>query len=78
MENNDDYGKTIKLDIGDSYSLLYGQIKDVKVKEGDEVKVGQVITKVAKPTKYYADEGIHLYFQVSDGKDTVDPLLLLQ
>lgn len=78
VENNDDYGKTIKLDIGDSYSLLYGQIKDVKVKEGDEVKVGQVVAKVAKPTKYYADEGTHLYFQVSDGKDTVDPLLLLQ
>lgn len=78
VEDNDDLGKTIKLDIGDSYSLLYGQINNIEVKEGDEVKVGQVIAKVAKPTKYYADEGTHLYFQVSEGKDTVDPLLLLK
>ena len=39
---------------------------------------GYVIGTIAKPTKYYTEEGSNLFFQIKNGKDTVDPMLLLR
>ena len=41
-------------------------------------KEGDTIGKVAKPTKYYSEEGSNLYFQVMEKDKSVDPLLLLR
>ena len=78
VEKEDDYGMTVKMDLGNDYMVMYGQLADVKVKSGDEVKEGDMIAKVAEPVKYFAEEGTHLYFQVNQGKETVDPMLLLR
>lgn len=71
-------GVTITASVGDGYKLIYGQLKDVKVKEGEAIKAGQVIGKLAEPTKYYKEEGTNLFFKVVEGEESVNPLLLLQ
>lgn len=78
VTKDDELGQMVTMEIGDEYTVIYGQLKDVSVKKGDDVKEGQSIGKIAKPTKYYAEEGSNLYFQVKEGKETVDPMLLLR
>jgi septal ring factor EnvC (AmiA/AmiB activator) len=70
-------GKMITTDIGSDYTITYGQLTNLKVSEGDEVKEGQLLGVVAKPTKYFSEEGSNLYFQVKENGTAIDPLLLL-
>lgn len=78
IEKNDETGTTVTVAIGDDFRIVYGQLKDVSVSKGDEVSEGQVIGKIAKPTKYYSVEGANLYYQVKQNGETVNPLLLLR
>ena len=78
ISDNEETGLTLTMEIGNDYSLTYGQLKDCTVDVGDMVKEGDIIGKVAKPTKYYVVEGSNLYFQVTEKDKTVDPLLLLR
>lgn len=78
VKKDDELGQVVTMEIGDEYTVSYGQLKDVSVKKGDDVKEGESIGKIAKPTKYYAEEGSNLFLQVKEGKETVDPLLLLR
>lgn len=78
VTKDDELGQMVTMEIGDEYTVIYGQLKDVSVKKDDDVKEGQAIGKIAKPTKYYAEEGSNLYLQVKEGKETVDPMLLLR
>lgn len=78
IENNSETGTTITVAIGDGFKVTYGQLKDVKVSKGDEISEGQVIGKIAKPTKYYSVEGANLYYQVTQKGETVNPLVLLR
>lgn len=78
IEKNDETGTTVTVAIGDDFKVVYGQLKDVSVSKGDEVNEGQVIGKIAKPTKYYSTEGPNLYYQVLQKGETVNPLVLLR
>lgn len=79
ITNEDETGKTVTINIGSGYSLVYGQISDeINFKVGDQVLEGDVIGNVADPTMYYSVEGSNLYFQVMKEKDTVNPMLLLR
>lgn len=78
VKKRDETGTTVTMNIGNNYTLVYGQLKDVKVKAGDLVKEGDVIAAVASPSQYYSEEGANLYFQVKEKDATVDPLLLLR
>lgn len=71
-------GLTVAMDIGNEYSLVYGQLKDVDFKIGDSVSEGDVIGAINEPTKYYTVEGSNLYFMVMESDQTVNPMLLLQ
>jgi murein DD-endopeptidase MepM/ murein hydrolase activator NlpD len=75
---NEETGKTIQMSIGGDYTLTYGQLKDLTVKKGDVVKEGQVIASIAKPSKYYVEEGDNLYFKVEQKDKTVNPMYLLK
>ena len=77
ISHEEETGNTVMMDLGNGYSVVYGQLKDVKVKEGQSVKEGEVIGKIAEPTKYFSEEGSNLYLQVMQNDKTVDPLLLL-
>lgn len=78
IEKNDETGTTVTVAIGDDFKVVYGQLKDLTVSKGDEVSEGQVIGKIAKPTKYFSVEGANLYYQVKQKGETVNPLVLLR
>ena len=78
VETSEETGRTVTMSIGDDFTVSYGQLQDVAVGQGDKVSEGQVIGKIAKPSKYYTEEGSNLYFQVKEKKETVNPMLLLR
>lgn len=78
ITTSEETGRTLIMDIGDDFSVSYGQLKEITVQSGDLVTEGQVIGKIAEPTKYYSLEGANLYFQVKEKDTTVNPMLLLR
>ena len=78
VKTSEETGRTVTMSIGDGFTVSYGQLQDVAVAAGDNVSEGQVIGKIAKPSKYYSEEGSNLYFQVKEKKNTVNPMLLLR
>lgn len=78
VTKDDELGSVVTTDIGNQYTASYGQIDNISVNKGDILKEGDVIGTIAKPTKYYTEEGSNLFFQIKNGKDTVDPMLLLR
>ena len=78
--NDEETGFTLTMNIGDGYSLIYGQLdKDsVSLEVGDVVNEGDILGKIAEPTKYYTVEGSNLYFEVMENEQTVNPMLLLR
>lgn len=66
-------GSMIIVDMGNGYKAIYGQMKDIGVKEGDSIVKGQAIGNVAQPTKYFAEEGSHLYFGMTKEDAPVNP-----
>lgn len=78
ISENEETGLTVTMDIGSGYQLIFGQLKDLSVKKGDSLLEGETIGHLAEPTKYFLEEGSHLYFQVNENEKSVDPLLLLR
>lgn len=78
VKKNDETGLTLTMNIGNNYTVSYGQLEQVSLKKGDEVEEGDIIGHIAEPTRYYAEEGSNLYFQIREKGETVDPLLLLR
>ena len=78
IETNAQTGTTITMNLGSGYELVYGQLKEVCVKEGQYVSKGEVIGYVSEPTKYYSVEGPNVYFQVLKDGEPVNPLEYLE
>lgn len=72
------YGNLVTLYIGNDYSIVYGQLDTIYVKEGDYVKAGESIGTIGSPTDSFAEEGSHLFFQMLQGEETVDPMLFIE
>lgn len=60
---DEETGTTLSMDLGSGYEAVYGQLKELAVKEGDMVNAGALLGYVSEPTKYYTLEGSNLYFQ---------------
>lgn len=71
---NEETGCTVTQDLGDGYSAVYGQLKELNFDVGDMVDAGQVIGYVSEPTKYYSVEGSNLYFELLKDGEPVNPL----
>ena len=78
IETNEETGCTVTQDLGDGYTAVYGQLKELNFKVGDMVESGQVIGYVSEPTKYYSEEGSNLYFKMTQNDQAVDPVLYLE
>lgn len=78
IETTAQTGTTITMNLGSGYELVYGQLKEVCVKEGQRVSQGEVIGYVSEPTKYYSVEGPNIYFQVLKDGEPVNPLEYLE
>lgn len=70
---NEETGCTVTVDIGNGYSAIYGQLKELNFDKGDTVENGQVIGYVSEPTKYYAVEGSNVYFAMTKDGQYIDP-----
>lgn len=73
IETNEVTGCTVTQDIGDGYTAIYGQLKELNFEVGDMVQSGQVVGYISEPTKYYAVEGSNVYFQLLKDGQPVDP-----
>lgn len=78
ITSDDTYGNMVTLYIGNDYSVVYGQLDTVYVNEGDFVKAGESIGTVGAPTDSFEKEGSHLYFQMLQKDQAIDPLLYME
>lgn len=67
-------GDSILFDLGGGYELTYGQLTDITLEEGQQVKAGDVVGKVAAPTIFYSVEGSNVYFKMTKDGEPVNPL----
>lgn len=72
------YGNMVTVYLGNDYSVVYGQLDTIYVKEGDYVKVGESIGTIGTPTDSFSEEGSHLFFQMYEGEKAIDPLLFVE
>lgn len=73
---NEETGCTVTMDLGDGYTAIYGQLKEVPYKKGAYLKAGDSLGFVSEPTKYYSLEGSNLYFALEKDGTPVDPVEL--
>ena len=78
ISNTVELGLCVTINVGNDYRMIYGQLKDVPVTEGQAVSAGSVLGSVAQPTRYYLEEGPHLYFAMTRDEIPVDPKLYLE
>ena len=74
VEQDAQTGLTVTLDMGNGYSAVYGQLKEVPVQIGDYVEKGQIVGYLSEPTKYFSMEGPNLYFEILKDEVPVNPL----
>jgi septal ring factor EnvC (AmiA/AmiB activator) len=73
IAESEETGCTVTQDLGDGYTAVYGQLKELNFAEGDTVEAGQVLGYVSEPTKYYSVEGSNVYFSLKKDGKAVDP-----
>ena len=73
ISSNEVTGCTVSMDLGDGYTAVYGQLKEVPYHVGAVVEAGNTIGFVGEPTKYYALEGSNVYFELQKDGIPVDP-----
>lgn len=78
ITNSEVTGCTVRMDLGDGYQAIYGQLKEVNKSVGDRVGAGEVIGFISEPTKYYSVEGSNLYFELLKDDKPVDPMEYFQ
>lgn len=78
IDNDRVKGNNITLDHGNGWMTTYSQLSDdFVVKNGDIVIKGDIIGKVAVPTKYGVNLGTHLDFKVMQNTVPINPLSVL-
>ncbi len=78
LGSNEEIGNFVKLDLGNEYTAICGQLKEIPVVENEYLHRGDIIGYIAEPTKYYSIEGNNLYFEFLHGEEPVDALDYLE
>lgn len=78
LASNEEIGAYLCLDLGNGYTAVCGQLKEIPVVENEYVHKGDVIGYIAEPTKYYSVEGTNLYFELLHDNSPVDALDFLE
>ncbi len=74
ISTNEVTGLTVTMDLGDGYTAVYGQMKEVPYEVGAYLEAGNSIGFVSEPTKYYSMEGSNLYFAMEKDGTPLDPV----
>ena len=75
---NEEIGNYVNLDLGNGYTAVCGQLKEIPVVENEYVRQGDLLGYVAEPTKYYAVEGTNVFFEFLKDGVPVDALDFLE
>lgn len=75
---NEEIGNYVVLKLGNDYTAICGQLKEVQVEENQYIEKGTILGYVAEPTKYYAIEGDNVYFELQHEGRPVDALNYLE
>jgi len=78
ISTNEVTGCTVTMDLGDGYTAIYGQLKEVPYEVGAYLEAGNSLGFVSEPTKYYSVEGSNLYFALEKDGVPVDPVEFFQ
>lgn len=78
IEKTEELGNVITMELGNGYEIIYGQLTNIQIKEGDLVEKGDYIADVAPTTKYYSVEGDNIYFALKKDGAAVNPMTKLQ
>lgn len=78
VSTNEVTGCTVTMDIGDGYTAIYGQLKEVPYETGAYVEAGDTLGFVNEPTKYYSLEGSNVYFELQKDGAPIDPVTFFQ
>ncbi len=78
ISTNEVTGCTVTMDLGDGYTAVYGQLKEVPYEAGAYLEAGNSLGFVSEPTKYYSLEGSNLYFALQKDGVPVDPVEFFQ
>ncbi len=76
--SDNELGNVVEMDLGDGYTLLYGQVHNVAVSTGQYVTTGQLIAQAGEPTKYYSVEGCNVYVKLTKDGEPVNPMTFLE
>jgi len=71
VRNSATYGKLLKYETTDGYTVMYAHLSKVLVKEGEEIVQGQ---KVAESGNTGLSTGPHLHYSLWKGKTLLDPM----
>lgn len=74
---SEEIGNYLEMDLGNGYEMILGQLQEISVSEGDILERGQVVGKVAAPTKYYSLEGTNVYLKITKSDIPLNPMSLL-
>jgi murein DD-endopeptidase MepM/ murein hydrolase activator NlpD len=72
---NGGYGKLIEIDHGNGLSTRYGHLSEILVREGQSIKVGQIIGRIGSTGR---STGPHLHYETRNDGDAVDPRRFLR
>jgi len=72
VENNAINGNQVHIDHGNGFVTVYQSLRDITVKEGDEVEQGMVIAKAGR-SDVERDLGVHLHFEARLNGSSVNP-----
>ena len=75
---NEEIGTAVTTNLGNGYTLTYGQLDNLTVDSGEYVEKGQIIGYVATPTKYYCVEGSNAYFSMKKDGTPINPMSILE
>lgn len=76
--SNEEIGNYVVLDLGNEYTAVCGQLKDVQVVKNEYIYQGTLLGYVSEPTKYYSIEGNNVFFELKHGGKPVDALDYLE
>lgn len=76
--SNEEIGNFVSMDLGNSYTAVCGQLKEISAVEGEYLEAGQTIGYVSEPTKYYSVEGVNVFFELKHGDETLDPVSYME
>ncbi len=67
---NGGYGKLVEINHGNGLSTRYGHLSEIAVREGQSVRIGQVVGRVGSTGR---STGPHLHYETRRQGDAVDP-----